>query len=49
MRVQHTFMYISLPLFCNLLSKRTGAWNAKFHPGLQEGVDVHTDVWTIYQ
>ena len=33
----------------HLPSKRTGAWNAKFHPGLHEGVDVHTDAWTIYQ
>ena len=23
--------------------KRAGAWNAKFHSGLNEGVDVHTD------
>ena len=29
---------------CDLLPKRAGTWNAKFHPALHEGVDVRTDV-----
>ena len=29
---------------CDLPPKHAGAWNAKFHPGLHEGVDVRTDV-----
>ena len=33
---------------CNLPPKRAVTWNAKFHPGLHEGVDVRADVRTIF-
>ena len=31
-------------VFISKRPKRAGAWNAKFHPGLHEGVDLCTDV-----
>ena len=31
-----------------LTPKGAGAWNAKFHPSLHEGVDKRTDVQTIF-
>ena len=38
------FLSLKSGWLCDLLPKRARTWNAKFHPGFHEGVDVRTDV-----
>ena len=38
------FLSLKSGWLSDLLPKRTRTWNAKFHPGWHEGVDVRTDV-----
>ena len=47
-----SFVVVFLPLKAwvatQFITKTSGTWNAKFYPSLHEGVDVRTDVETIF-